>query len=140
LLGTQLRKNEVMVMKVHRKEMLESEIQKLLSEALMESKDPRIRNELISFTMVRLSKDKRYADVYVSVLGDDEERKATLELLEKAKGFFRSYVARNLRIYTVPEIRFKEDKGIEASVRIHKILEDLGYGTGKTEEPEGEEE
>ena len=120
-------------MKVYRKEMLESEIQKLLSEALMESKDPRIKGELVSFTMVRLSNDKRYADVYVSVLGDEEERRTILNLLEKAKGFFRSYVAKNLRIYSVPEIRFKEDKGIEASVRIHKILEELGYGNGRTE-------
>lgn len=141
LLDIRLKKNEVMEMKVHRKEMLESEIQKLLSEALLESKDPRIKGELISFTMVRLSNDKRYADVYVSVLGDEEDRKATLSLLEKAKGFFRSYVAKNLRLYTVPEIRFREDRGIESSVRIHKILEDLGYGTehDRGEEAEGEE-
>jgi ribosome-binding factor A len=48
-----------------------------------------------------------------------------VELLEKYKGYFRTFVAKNVRLYTAPELRFKEDKGIEESVRINKLLDEI---------------
>nr|2KZF_A Chain A, Ribosome-binding factor A [Thermotoga maritima] len=101
----------------YRKAMLESEIQKLLMEALQQLRDPRLKKDFVTFSRVELSKDKRYADVYVSFLGTPEERKETVEILNRAKGFFRTFIAKNLRLYVAPEIRFYEDKGIEASVK-----------------------
>lgn len=121
---------------LYRKAMIESEIQKLLVEALQEMKDPRLKKEFITFSRVELSKDRRYADVYVSFLGTPEERQKTVELLNKAKGFFRTYVAKNLRLYITPEIRFYEDKGIESSVRVHQLLNQLGFDPFKEEEKE----
>jgi len=121
---------------LYRKAMIESEIQKLLVEALQEMKDPRLKKEFITFSRVELSKDRRYADVYVSFLGTPEERQKTVELLNKAKGFFRTYVAKNLRLYITPEIRFYEDKGIESSVRVHQLLNQLGFDPFKEEEEE----
>lgn len=121
---------------LYRKAMIESEIQKLLVEALQEMKDPRLKKEFITFSRVELSKDRRYADVYVSFLGTPEERQKTVELLNKAKGFFRTYVAKNLRLYVTPEIRFYEDKGIESSVRVHQLLNQLGFDPFKEEEKE----
>lgn len=120
-------------MNIHRKEMLESEILQLLSEALSEMKDPRIEKEKISFTRVLLSNDKRYADVFVSVLGSERDTDKTLEILEKAKGFFKGYVGKNMRIYAVPEIRFKKDRGIEQSIRIQQILEEIKEGEDENE-------
>jgi len=121
---------------LYRKAMIESEIQKLLVEALQEMKDPRLKKEFVTFSRVELSKDRRYADVYVSFLGTPEERQKTVELLNKAKGFFRTYVAKNLRLYITPEIRFYEDKGIESSVRVHQLLNQLGFDPFKEEEEE----
>ncbi len=121
---------------VYRKSMLESEIQKLLSEAISNMKDPRIRKEFVTVSRVELSRDKRYADVYISYLGSDDERREALEILERAKGYLRSFVAKNLRIYTTPEIRLHEDRGIESSVRIQKILSDLGYEATEKEDEE----
>lgn len=102
----------------YRKAMLESEIQKLLMEALQQLRDPRLKKDFVTFSRVELSKDKRYADVYVSFLGTPEERKETVEILNRAKGFFRTFISKNLRLYVAPEIRFYEDKGIEASVKV----------------------
>ncbi len=121
---------------VYRKSMLESEIQKLISEAVAGMKDPRVRREFVTVSRVKLSKDKRYADVYISYLGSEEDRKNVIDLFEKAKGYFRSYVAKNLRIYTAPEIRFHEDRGIESSVRVQQLLKEMGYDTLKDEEKE----
>jgi len=107
--------------------MLESELRKVLSEALLEMKDEYIDNvkSFITFSRVEVSKDKRYADIYVSVLGDDNKRKEILEYIESKKGYFRTFVAKNIRMYTAPELRFKEDKGIEATVKIGQLLDSI---------------
>ncbi|AEH51049.1 30S ribosome-binding factor RbfA [Pseudothermotoga thermarum] len=109
----------------YRKAMIESEIVKLVMEAIRQAKDPKIAGKLITVSRAELSKDKRYVDVYISVVGDENERKNLVEHMNKIKGYFRSYIAQNLDIYAVPDIRFKEDKGIEASVRVHSLLEKL---------------
>ncbi|KAF2959673.1 30S ribosome-binding factor RbfA [Thermotoga sp. 38H-to] len=123
----------------YRKAMLESEIQKLLTEALQQLRDPRLKKDFVTFSRVELSKDKRYADVYVSFLGTPEERKETVEILNRAKGFFRTFIAKNLRLYVAPEIRFYEDKGIEASVKVHQLLIQLGYDPLKDKEKKEED-
>jgi ribosome-binding factor A len=107
--------------------MLESELRKVLAEALMEMKDPYIDTvrSLITFSRVEVSKDKRYADIFVSVLGDENKRKEVVEYLESKKGYFRTFVAKNIRMYVAPELRFKEDKGIEATVRIAQLLDSI---------------
>uniref|UniRef100_A0A7V4KCZ5 Ribosome-binding factor A n=1 Tax=Fervidobacterium pennivorans TaxID=93466 RepID=A0A7V4KCZ5_FERPE len=107
--------------------MLESELRKVLAEALMEMKDPYIDTvrSLITFSRVEVSKDKRYADIFVSVLGDENKRREIVEYLESKKGYFRTYVAKNIRMYVAPELRFKEDKGIEATVRIAQLLDSI---------------
>jgi ribosome-binding factor A len=119
---------EVLKMKQEYKlKMLESELRKVLAEALMEMKDPYIDTvrSLITFSRVEVSKDKRYADIFVSVLGDENKRKEVVEYLESKKGYFRTYVAKNIRMYVAPELRFKEDKGIEATVRIAQLLDSI---------------
>ena len=123
----------------YRRSMIESEIQKLVSEAVSMMRDPRVRKEFVTVSRVELSKDKRYADVYISYLGDPEERRSVVEVLNHARGFFRTYVAKNLRIYMAPEIRFHEDRGIESSVRVNQILKELGYDALKEKEEDGEE-
>ncbi len=107
--------------------MLESELRKVLAEALMEMKDTYIDpiKSLITISRVEVSKDKRYADIYVSVLGDDKKRTEVVSHLEEKKGYFRTYVAKNIRMYVAPELRFKEDKGIEATVRIGQLLDSI---------------
>ncbi len=121
---------------VYRKSMLESEIQKLLSEAISNMKDPRIRKEFVTVSRVELSRDKRYADVYISYLGSDDERREALEILERAKGYLRSFVALFFNDTATTEIRLHEDRGIESSVRIQKILSDLGYEATEKEDEE----
>lgn len=115
--------------------MLESEIRKVISEALVEIKDEKIEEvrSLITISRVEVSKDKRYADVFVSVLGDDVRRREVLSLLEERKGFFRTYVAKNIRMYTAPELRFKEDRGLEATVKIGQLLDSIKESRSKVD-------
>ncbi|ABR31343.1 ribosome-binding factor A [Thermosipho melanesiensis] len=111
----------------YRNKKIENKIRGLISEGLQKIKVPEIDalKSYIVISRVLVSKDKRFADVFVSYIGDADSRKRAVELLEKYKGFFRKYIAQNLRIYTTPELRFKEDIGIEESIRINKLLDEI---------------
>lgn len=107
----------------YRREMLESEMKKLITQGFSQLKDPRLKDKFIDINMVRLSKDKSYLDVYVSSL--DEDLDTIINILNNAKGMFRTLIAKNIKMFKVPEIRFHKDKGIEASIRINKLIENL---------------
>ncbi len=108
----------------YRREMLESEIKKVLTTALRETKIPNIDPLYISIVRVTVSKDKRYSTVLVSYFGDKEpeQKEKIVEILNENKGFFRTAIAKNIRLFKAPEIRFKLDKGLEASMRVQQIL------------------
>ncbi|WP_367357247.1 30S ribosome-binding factor RbfA, partial [Mesotoga sp.] len=82
---------------------------------------------------VELTKDKRFATVYVSLMGPDDKKKKLVEKLNEDKGFFRTAIAKNIRLFKAPEIRFKEDTGIEASLRVAKLLEQIEKEKNDTE-------
>lgn len=101
-------------------EQLKKELSQLLQREL---KDPRIG--FVTVTSVEMSRDLEHAKVFVSVMGDEEQKKKTLEGLEKAKGFLRSEVGRRLGIRRTPEIVFKMDESIEHGQHISKLLEEV---------------
>ncbi len=124
--------------KVFRKEMIESEILKLMGQALLDWKKDDFPKGNVSFTRIELTRDKRYAKIYVSVFdidNDDKNRNKIFEILEKNVKYFRTIIAKNIRIYTAPEIKLVLDKGIEQSVKMQKILDSLKKET-ETEENE----
>lgn len=118
---------------MYKKEMMESEIVKLLSEALRGMKDPGISG-IVTVTRVELSKDKRYARVYVSIFEKDEaKREEIFGILEKAKGYLRSHVARNLHTFKAPELNLVNDRGIENAFELDKIFKKLEKDERDTE-------
>ena len=107
----------------YRREMLESEIKKILIEAMRSYRNPKIDTSFLSIVHVSLSKDKRYANIFISSFGKEEaEKKAIVETLNEHRGYFRKAIADRVRLFKAPEITFKEDTGIEASLRIAEIL------------------
>ena len=62
-----------------------------------ELKDPRL-SRLISVTNVNVTRDLRYAKVYVSIMGNDEEKKNALEGLKSAAGFIRREVGHRIQL------------------------------------------
>jgi ribosome-binding factor A len=87
-------------------------------------KDPRIG--FVSITEVRMSPDLRSARVRVSVLGGEEEGRATLAGLRSATGLIRHELGRRLQnLKFTPDLRFELDPGIEYSVRISKTLREI---------------
>lgn len=97
-------------------EALRDEIASLLSEL----KDPRVG--FVSITRVEVSSDLRHARVYVSVLGDEAAKKATMEGLRSATGFIRSEVGRRVRLFRTPEIVFHLDESLEKGALVLKLI------------------
>ncbi len=112
-------------MGMYKREMLESEMVKILSEALRNMKDPRIEG-IVSVVRVELSKDYRYAHVYFSVFEENEKKNEEIfEILENAKGYFKTKVAKHIRTFKAPELILIHDKGIEKSFELDKLFKKI---------------
>ncbi|AJD91042.1 ribosome-binding factor A [Jeotgalibacillus malaysiensis] len=86
-------------------------------------KDPRIG--FVTVTDVEVTGDLQQATVYITVLGDDEQRENTLRGLAKAKGFIRSEIGQRIRLRKTPELLFEFDESIETGNRIESLIRDL---------------
>ncbi len=87
-----------------------------------ELEDPRIG--FVTVTAVDTSPDLRSARVYVSVLGDEDERERTLAALNSAHGVLQSAIARETRIKYTPTLSFAYDEGPERAIRLSRLLEE----------------
>ena len=79
-----------------------------------EAQDPRL--QLVTLSGVRMNANLRIAEIYYTVSGDDEHRAEVQKGLEKASGFLRSRLGRNLKLQYVPELRFIFDDFLEEVV------------------------
>lgn len=86
-------------------------------------KDPRIG--FVTVTDVEVSGDLQQAKVFLTVLGDEDKTSATLEGLEKAKGFIRSEVGARIRLRKTPELSFHWDHSFEEGRRIDRLIDKI---------------
>lgn len=86
-------------------------------------KDPALG--LVAITDVVASPDLRVAHVYVSALGSDEARRASVTALNRARPYLRSRLHRLLRLKRVPELVFELDTSIEYGARIQEVLDEV---------------
>jgi len=101
-------------------ELLKSEVSDIIQREL---RDPRIG--FVTVTDAEVSADLSHAKVFVSVLGDENQKKATMKALQGAAGFVRSEFAKRAQMKTVPEIEFRFDESIEHGARIFELLEGI---------------
>jgi ribosome-binding factor A len=96
-------------------------MRQVLGEALAQDlKDPRVG--FVTVTDVKTSSDLRHARVYVSVLGDEAAREASLDGLRSAHGFLQARIAGELRLKRTPELSFALDQTAERAARLERIL------------------
>ena len=106
--------------KYHRGRLGEALREEILAILEGELGDPRIG--LATVSSVELADDSRSARVYVTVEGDDEEAKLTLEGLTAAVGFIRREVAERLHLRRAPELYFQVDRSGPHVARIDQLL------------------
>jgi len=88
-----------------------------------ELSDPRIG--FVTVTSVETSPDLRTAKVFVSVLGDEDEREATLEGLRSSHGVVQARIAAETRMKRTPTLTFHYDDTIEKASRVSELLEEV---------------
>jgi ribosome-binding factor A len=105
-------------------------IQRELSELLQrELRDPRVG--MITITGVDVSPDFSHAKVFFTVL-EKQRLEDAREGLRRAAGFLRSRLARRIKLYTTPELRFEYDESVERGDRLSRLINSVtGKATGK---------
>ncbi|WHY79352.1 30S ribosome-binding factor RbfA [Neobacillus sp. WH10] len=108
----------------HRANRVGEQMKKELSDIIgRKIKDPRIG--FVTVTDVQVTGDLQQAKVFISVLGDDEQKENTLKGLAKAKGFIRTEIGHRIRLRKTPEIIFEWDESIDYGNRIETLLHQL---------------
>jgi ribosome-binding factor A len=93
----------------------------VLSDAIAKDlKDPRVG--FVTVTGVKTSPDLRHARVYVSVLGDEPARSATMDGLRSAHGFLQRRLATELTVKHTPSLTFEYDDSVDRGMRISSLL------------------
>ena len=105
---------------------LSERVKEVMGQLIPKLKDPRIG--FVTVTGVEASRDLRHARVYVSVLGSETKRVATLAGLESAHGILQSRVNRELRLKRTPQLVFEYDPTVERGVRLSRLIDELAPG------------
>ena len=117
-----------------------SDVRKVIGHIIeFELKDPGISG-LTSVVKTEVTKDLKICKCYISVLGDDEAGKSTIEGLRRGAGFIRKRLAESLNLRNTPEINFVLDKSIEYGVNMSKKIDEVMKSIKDREETGSEAE
>ena len=95
---------------------------------LTEIKDPRV--DMVTVTGTKVSDDLRHANIFYSVIGDEERWTEVKKGLMSSKGYIKRQLAKRLKMKYIPDIHFNEDRTLEQGGRIDSILSGLDKGEG----------
>ena len=119
---------------------INSEVQKVLAEAIRSGlKDPRVP-EFTSVTDVEVAPDLKTCKVWVSMLINDDEKsiEAGLEGLKSAEGFLRRELAHELNLRNTPELIFLPDNSIEYGNRMSQLIDEVSKADNAARAARGE--
>ncbi len=112
------------------------EVQRELSEIIRSGiKDPRI-HPMTSVVAVEVTPDLKYCKAYISVLGDEEAGKSTLEGLKSAEGYVRRELASRINLRNTPQVKFILDQSIEYGVNMSRLIDEVTKDLHHEEEEE----
>ena len=104
-----------------------------LANIIRELKDPRIA-VMTSVMDTYVSTDLKTCKVYISVMGDEEQQKKTMEGLRSAEGYIRRELAHSLNLRNTPELTFVLDRSIERGARMSRLIDEVMAQSAPVEE------
>jgi len=113
-----------------------------LAQIIRNVKDPRVSGAFISITGSDVTPDFKYAKIYYSVLGADNDHEAEKEIgkgLKSASGYIRTQLAKTLNLRVTPELTFIPDESMKRGVEIAAMINKLEFSDEETEEAEENE-
>jgi ribosome-binding factor A len=90
----------------------------------------------VTVTAVRASADLGHAEVYVSVLGSQKRRSASMRALDRAHGVLQGRVARELHLKRTPQLSFHYDETVDRAMRLNEILAQADPAAPDDSDPE----
>lgn len=113
---------------------INEEVLRTLAEIIRgDIKDPRI-SPLTSVVAVEVSPDLKTCKAWISVLGEDEERKNTLAGLRSASGYIKGRLAKEINLRNTPEITFIMDQSIAYGVKMSRLIDEVNKDSGTDDE------
>lgn len=100
--------------------LLREELSRIIRE---EMNDPRLG--FISITEVELPPDLHVAHVHISAFGSPEEQQNSMDVLDRAAGFLRGELSRQVDMRYTPELRFHLDTSLERGSRVFELLKEI---------------
>ena len=113
-------------------------VRAVVAETVGQLKDPRIG--MVTVTSVRVTPDLREGTVFVSVLGNENKRQATLRGLESAHGVVQARVARELRLKRTPTLTFAYDETVERAVRMTALIDQVASDLPPPDDEPGDDD
>ena len=112
-------------------ELLQRELSALIRDRL---KDPEVG--MVTISDVEVSRDLAHARVYFTLLGGEAEREKTREALQRAAGFLRRELGRELHLRTIPQLRFIYDDTMDRGNRVSALIDQALSGRDAPDEDE----
>lgn len=101
-------------------------IRRETSELLLHGiRDERVHQGMVSITDVEVSGDLQHCKIFVSIYGEDADKRNVLEGLKAASGYLRGELGRRLQMRRAPEVVFQLDRGIEKGTSVLNLLNRL---------------
>ena len=108
---------------------INAEIQKCIAEIITNRvNNPAIDGMIVSVVRVDTAPDLSDAKVFISILGNESQKKSCFDAILSSAGFIRHELSRMIRLKTLPNLNFKIDNSYETSERINELLEQIKSG------------
>jgi len=112
-------------MSINRTDRLNSLLKEVISDVIRKQvKNPQV-SELTTVTRVEITKDLKYAKVYVSIIGEAHVRLETLKALQSAAGFIAVNASKQVVMRFFPSLTFKLDDSVDKQMQIESIIQDI---------------
>ena len=125
-------------MATNRLNRINEDIQRELSVLIPRVKDPRVQQGMVTVTAVETTPDLRYAKVYLSILGEVNEKELRRGL-RSAGPWLRRELGSSLTLRYTPELIFERDRSIEQGARLSKLIDDVMAGETRSEDEQEDE-
>lgn len=123
-----MRKNSVKNRKIN------DEVRRVLAQIIGGGiKDPRIA-PMTSVLAVEVAPDLKTCKAWISVYGDEQKKKDTMEGLASASGFIRGELARRINLRNTPQLRFLLDDSIAYGVEMSHRIDEVTAADRRAEE------
>ena len=109
----------------HHIDRINDDIRRVLADKLRDVKDPRLQQgAMLTVTRTETTNDLRYCKVYISVLGQYNE-KELYKGLKSVSGYLRRELGHSLNLRYTPELTFQLDDSIAHGAYINSLINDL---------------